>query len=130
MSVVVEAHEFKRVLEKYELTLRLKKLDEFKKGDDIYRNIDLLIQLRNALVHFKPEWDNEQKEHVKLSNKLRGRFQGSPFLNDGRLFPRAWASYGCCVWAIESTIAFIEEFEDKTQSLKRLEKFKPRFIYT
>ena len=129
LSIVVEAHEFNSVLEKFDLALRLKKLDKLKQGDQTFQNIKLLTQLRNALVHFKPEWGNEQKEHAKLSNKLRGRFEGSPFLSDSRLFPRAWASHGCCVWAIESTIAFIEDFEDRTGSLKRLEKFKPRFVY-
>lgn len=129
LSIVTEAYESKRILEKFGLALRLKKLSEFKKGDRIFQNVQLLIDLRNALVHFKPEWGNEQKEHAKLSGKLRGRFEASPFLSDSRLFPKAWASHGCCVWAIESTMAFIEEFENKTESLKRLEMFKPRFIY-
>ena len=129
LSIVVEAHEFNSVLEKFDLALKLKKLDKLKQGDQTFQNIKLLIQLRNALVHFKPEWGDEQKEHAKLSNKLRGRFEGSSFLSDSRLFPRAWASHGCCVWTVESTIAFIEEFEDRAGSLKRLEQFKPRFVY-
>ena len=129
LSKTVKAHQMKNALEKFNLALELKQLDRLNGRDPVFWNVQLLVKLRNALVHFKPELGSEQREHAKLSNELKGRFKGSSFLSDSRLFPRAWASHGCCVWVIESTVAFIEDFEDRTDSLKRLEQFKPRFVY-
>ena len=34
--------------------------------------MDRLIKLRNGIVHFKPEWDDEAAEHEKLSKQLEG----------------------------------------------------------
>jgi hypothetical protein len=68
--------------------------------------------LPQALTHFKPEVENEAKEHAKLLARLADKITGSPFLPTERLlFPRKWASHSCTSWAIKSTIAFAEAFE-------------------
>src|SRR5215213_7966930 len=51
-----------RILTKYQMALILASKRKFDRGLSPYQEVDSLIQLRNALVHYKPEWDTEQKE--------------------------------------------------------------------
>jgi hypothetical protein len=63
------------------------------------------------LIHFKPEW--EPAEHKQLSSRLCNFFKPSQFLSkDDGLFPRAWASHDCTVWALNAVLRFVEHFED------------------
>lgn len=106
--------EKKTILEKYEMVLFLKKKERFDKGDPMYQDAASLIKLRNALVHFKPEWDNEKREHKKIEDRLRGRFALSPFLPVGtEFFPKSCMSHGCAEWAIKAALAFRTYFSNK-----------------
>jgi len=76
------------------------------------QDVDLLIRLRNALVHFRPEWSNAQREHADLSKALGGRFRVPKWLAAEKgVFPMAWAGHGCAEWAVASCKRFMEEFE-------------------
>ena len=74
--------------------------------------MDLLIDLRNMLVHFKPEWDNDQKKHKEVEKKLKGRFELNPFWpkNNPIFFPFKCLSHGCANWAVGSSMRFILQF--------------------
>ncbi len=76
-------------------------------------DLELLRKLRNALIHFRPEWLRNQAEHAKLSKKLRGRFAGSPFLASDVLFPRAWASHSCTTWAVRTARSVSNLVDDR-----------------
>jgi hypothetical protein len=55
-------------------------------------NAVALIDLRNAVVHFRPEWSDERLvEHDELSTNLDGKFNHSAFFPDEPMFPSAWA---------------------------------------
>jgi hypothetical protein len=98
------------ILKKYSLALSIsvgKKLDF---GVTEVQNADALIRLRNAVVHFRPEWFDEQDKHRKLSNILQHKFEPSTFLASEPVFPRAWASHSFTVWALKTTIAFVEHY--------------------
>ncbi len=125
-----DAYETKPLLDKVDLALLLRKAESMERGVLPSQDVSLLIRLRNALTHFKPEWFDEQEEHAKLSTQLAGRFGPSPFFPGSEpIFPRGWASHSCTVWAIESAITFIKQLEIQGNLTKRLEKFETRFIY-
>jgi hypothetical protein len=125
-----ESYELKPVLDKYDLALLLRQTSLLNRGNAPTQDVNLLIRLRNALTHFKPEWFDEQQDHAKLSSQLNGRFLPSSFFSASEsVFPRRWATHGCTAWAIKSAINFIETFEVQAGLPKRLEQFKPRFIY-
>ncbi len=48
----------------------------------------VLIELRNALTHFKPEWMDEADDHAKMSAKLSCKIDGSPFLRPPNCYSR------------------------------------------
>jgi hypothetical protein len=99
------------ILGKYQTALILARKPEFDRGTPPYKEVASLIQLRNALVHYKPEWDTDQKEHKKIEGRLKSRFAVNPFTgpNDA-FFPKKCLGHGCAEWAVESGVTFIDEF--------------------
>jgi hypothetical protein len=75
-------------------------------------NIWYLTELRNALTHFTPEWDDELARHAKLKTSKKNRFMLSPFYApEGLLFfPYQCMCASCAEWAVKSTVAFLRLF--------------------
>jgi len=91
------------------------------------QGVAALVDLRNALVHFRPEWPDEQKAHAKLGDRLRSKFALSPFFDASEpLFPRACISYGCSKWAVESVRDFIVELADDNGWTCGIKKMLPK----
>lgn len=111
-SQFVETYEEKPILEKFEFALLLLRKPAFDRGARPFQDVKVLIDLRNALTHFKPEWMNEADEHAKMSRKLDYKIDGSVFLQASELlFPRRWASHSGTRWAVNSALAFAKQFE-------------------
>lgn len=100
------------LLQKYQIALAAIKSSKFDTSKGPYQDVGLLIALRNMLVHFKPEWDNDQRKHRKIEENLRGRFKLNPFWpkEDSIFFPFNCLSHGCASWAVRSSMNFILEF--------------------
>lgn len=69
------------ILEKFQIALALCGRAEFAKGKNPYPDVHLLIQLRNALVHYTPEWvttvsesDPDEVTIQELEKKLKRKF--------------------------------------------------------
>jgi len=125
MEQLWSTFEEKKTLDKFDLALLLLKSPILVKGAEPVQGIDALIKLRNALMHFKPEW--EPVEHAKLSAKLRTFFKPSEFFTaDLGLFPQSWASHACTVWANNSVMKFIEHFEERAGLPHKLTTFLDR----
>jgi hypothetical protein len=118
-----ETFEKKPLLEKFQFALLLKQCPELDTGARPYQDVAVLIDLRNALVHFKPEWESEAVQHQKLSAKLGHKFKPSLLVTDGPMFPRRWATEACTTWAVNSAIDFAHLFAERTGTI-------PRFTYT
>ena len=102
------------ILEKYQIVLALSEKAKFGKGTPPYQDADSAIRLRNALVHYKPEWDDDVKEHKKLESRLKSKFKLNPFTQPGQaFFPHRCLSHGCAEWVVKSCIKFIEDFYQK-----------------
>jgi len=122
-----EVYETKQTLEKFDLALLLLEKDKCDRGASPYQDVASLTKLRNALVHFKPEWTHEQHEHAKVASALKGRIERSPFFVSGEpLFPRGWASHSATKWAVTSIASFIFAFEKSAQLQSRLEPYRSR----
>lgn len=107
---VAELIDREPVLRKYAFALAVRAGKRLDFGATAVQNADALIKLRNAVVHFRPEWFGEQQAHEKLSKQLQHKFLPSPYLSNEPIFPRAWASASFSQWAVESSIAFMKYF--------------------
>lgn len=109
-----ELLEPKTPVEKFDMAVLLRDKSVLDRGTEPTQGVVVLTKVRNALTHFKPEWDNEQVEHAKLAKALSGRFAPSLFLPSSEsLFPRRWASAGACEWAVTTCVEFLLAFEAK-----------------
>lgn len=107
-------------LEKYELVLSTLGAPAFEKDQSPYQDVRLLILLRNAIVHFEPEWLTAsqstlpQADQHRLERALHGRFSLSPFVPEiVPFFPRRCLSAGCARWAADSVSLFTKAFAEK-----------------
>jgi hypothetical protein len=98
-------------LKKFEAALRFAGAMPFARGEDPYQSAALLIQLRNALVHYKAEWSSERGDHARLEAGLKGRFPASPFVQAPYTFiPDGCLGHGAANWAFDTTLRFNSEF--------------------
>ena len=101
------------VLDRYLLLLKLTKKEPFDKGRQPAQNIHALSQLRNAFVHFRPQWDDAQGKSQQLEQLLPRRPTNN-FCGDSEMFfPRRCISSGYSEWAVESVHSFIDDFSKR-----------------
>ena len=114
-------------MDKFDVACALLGLPKLTRGVRLAQDIIALVRLRNAITHFKPEWDNEDAAHADLSTLLRDRFSGSPFLtSDKRMFPLRWMTHPGTRWAVEATVAFLRSFENASGLNSKLDGFEDR----
>lgn len=106
-----------RILDKFYLALSLAKKPLIESGNSLYDNVKILIDLRNELIHYHPEWiigagqDKKAKKAFTLEQRLRNRFPPNPLLPSANpYFPDRCLSHGCAKWAALSSLAFTDEF--------------------
>lgn len=109
------------ILEKFDIALILARKPTFDRGKPPAKDVELVVQLRNNLIHYEPEWMSDETTassmaatEKKLSKGLRGKFSTSPLMGkNNRFFPNKCLSYGCARWAVESSLAYSDEFYKK-----------------
>jgi hypothetical protein len=106
------------ILDKYQIALVLAEKEKLSKGSKIYQDIDVLVRLRNALIHYEPEWilGGSESEENKLSKQLKSRIKSlNPLTPIGRnpFYPDRCMSHGLTEWAVESSIKFADEFSER-----------------
>jgi hypothetical protein len=100
------------LLEKYNFMLQLLGKPPLPKGASSYQDVVALIKLRNALIHYKYEWSDQQTTHNELSTTLQSYLNPSPIVPPkGTLFPDYWMSHECTTWAVKSCVAFAKLFD-------------------
>jgi hypothetical protein len=83
----------------------------FQAGEQPYQDADSLVALRNALVHYRPEWDSDLKVHAALQDRLRARFPMNPLVDETSLwFPHQCLGSGCARWAADASEGFLADF--------------------
>lgn len=106
------------IMEKFQVALALAGKPELEKGQRPYQDADLVVKLRNLLVHYEPEWITTAAHQVsgavvehRMEKLLKGKFPISPFSGAGNaFFPKKCLGHGCARWAVESSIAFADAF--------------------
>jgi hypothetical protein len=107
--------ERRTILEKYQYALRLLGKDPIDEHSVVFRDAWGLIELRNALVHYKPTWDPDRQRKVDLTEVLTGKYALSPFIRGEADFVSMKSmSAGCAQWAVRTTLVFMREFDGRS----------------
>jgi len=112
--------ESRPILLKYQHALLLLDRPCFSKGDNPYQDADHLIHLRNALTHYKPEWDDSLDRHANVESRLTGRFELNPLsTKNAQWFPDQCLGSGCAKWAVSTSEGLVSVFCAKLGIAKR-----------
>jgi hypothetical protein len=99
---------------RYQVALQAVDAERFNERHATYRNVQYLLELRDALVHHQPERHDERQRHQHLQRVLRNRFAPNTLLPArARWFPDLCLGVGCATWALRSAEAFSEEFSGR-----------------
>src|SRR5262249_32842164 len=108
----------------YELILKCCGKEAFERTEQPYKDTDLVLQLHNALTHYRP--GGEQHRFLEV---FRSKFKENGLLPavGGAYFPDKCLGSACARWVIKSVKRFADQFFDKldvTPSLRRSRKQK------
>lgn len=96
---------------RYQVALQAVDAERFNERRATYRNVQYLLELRDALVHHQPERHDERRRHQRLQRILRKRFAPNTLLPArARWFPDLCLGAGCASWALRSAEAYSDEF--------------------
>lgn len=110
------------VLEKYQVALVLTGQEPFDRGASPYQDAQVLISLRNELIHYEPTFqpvegppaDEQPYPPHKLVGRLKDRFHLNPMCAPhAPMWPYKLLGAGCASWAVMSTVIFVEAFADR-----------------
>jgi hypothetical protein len=103
--------EWKPPLEKYQIALEMLGQPRLDEHAAPFRDAWALIELRNALVHYKPTWDPDRQRKVDMVEVLKGKYDLSPFPDDRSDFVTMRSmSASCMHWVISAAVKFLREF--------------------
>ncbi|MFZ3124965.1 MAG: hypothetical protein WA129_07615 [Acidovorax sp.] len=78
--------EWKSPLEKYQIALTMLGKSRLDEHASPFKDTWALVELRNALVHYKPTWDPDRQRKVDMIEVLSGKYDLSPFPGTGADF--------------------------------------------
>jgi len=108
--------ERKPPLEKYQLALEMLGQQRMDQQKQPFEDAWALIELRNALVHYKPTWDPDRQHKIELVDLLKNRFELSPFPDADSDFVTMRSMSGSGMqWVISTTAIFLKEFHARTK---------------
>jgi hypothetical protein len=104
-----------KTIEKYERLLLFAGAKPLDRGGQVYGNARLLLRLRNAIIHFRPEDRSAEDELDKLQKGLRERgFAGNALMegSGNPWWPDKALGYGAAEWAHRSAQALSDHVSD------------------
>ncbi|WP_084010740.1 hypothetical protein [Sulfurospirillum halorespirans] len=125
------------IIEKYEILLDLLNLEKFNTGTSPYQDVTLLVELRNALIHYEPKnimsssSDNYSfKNAHKFEKKLHNKFDENKFYKGTgtAYFPNKLLGAHCAAWAVKSAVAYTDTFFDKLNIIATYDHVRSKLL--
>lgn len=118
-----------RTLSRFDLILHLLNRQSFDKSANPYQAAELVVRLRNEIIHYKSRWGVEMEKN-KLQAGLRALgHRPPPYTNPNmNFFPHRCLSADCAAWALSSVVAFLEAFYAALGIPSRFETYRSRLI--
>jgi hypothetical protein len=102
------------ILDKYQVALSLLGKSKLDKSKGPSQDVKEIVNLRNALVHYEPEWRDwvdSKNSQDNFHKRLRGKFETNKlFSSKEPFFPNLCLGSGCANWAVQKAVQFTDEF--------------------
>jgi hypothetical protein len=97
-------------LEKWQLMQIFSGQEPLDRGSQPYQDAQLVIQLRNAILHYRPEHVAAAEPH-KMEERLRGKFPENRLMEGSAnpWWPSHCVGHGCAEWAARSALALADQ---------------------
>lgn len=124
-----------KILQKYQIALTLTQKQIFDAGAPPYQDVNLLVKLRNDLVHYEPEWvknpssdDFGPDDIHRYEKMLGGKFIANPLTGqDNPFYPDKCLGHGCAEWGVNSSVKFTDDFFSRVSLLSSYDHVRDRF---
>ncbi len=95
-----------QTLSKFQALLTFTRNPALNKGDPLYQDAQAIIDLRNALVHFRPQ-DLSPEDPDKMELRLKGRFADNKIMvgSGNPWWPNQCLGWGCARWSLQAVTA-------------------------
>lgn len=122
------------ILEKFEMIVILLGLPELDRGHEPYQGTRALLDLRNALMHYKlttrdvtPTTGEETLD--ALGKKLKGRFEDNSLTGVGNpFFPDRIIGHGAAEWSVKTAVMFLDGFCNALSVTPPYDKIRDTFV--
>jgi hypothetical protein len=106
-------HGRRPALDKYQALLRFAGQSALREEDQPYKDAALVIQLRNAIAHYRPEDLSADKPH-DMERHLRGRFPNNRLMEGAGdpWWPDKCLGWCCADWSIRAVTALADHVVD------------------
>jgi|SRR5271165_1086766 len=110
-----QAERMLSLLSKFQVALVCAGYERMDEGAEPFQSADVIVDLRNVLVHFKPQW-HWSNEDLKFERRLKSLIRpesenrqpiGYPW------FPNKALGAGCADWACKTSIDFARTWHDR-----------------
>lgn len=108
-----------RLMDRFQDALVCAGRTKFDMGKKPCQPVKILTRLRHFLVHYQTESISTPQQRRKVARDieqtLKGQhFEPNRFIAAGNPFlPDRCLGYGCAKWAVDSSLAFVDEFNDR-----------------
>ena len=114
LSPLAEVVDRQQTLHRYNLVLHLLRKPRIDLGAEPYQSADLLVGLRNDLIHYRSEWGSSMDSKKLLAALRQLRFAKPPFVSmNTNFFPHRCLSASLASWTVTTTARFIDSFYGK-----------------
>ncbi|MBR0798952.1 hypothetical protein JQ615_26540 [Bradyrhizobium jicamae] len=99
-------------LHRYDLVLHLLGKPALDQGTQPYQNADMLVGLRNELIHYESKWGDQMNRKKLFKGLQQLRFEYPKFLPSGmtNFFPHRCLSSSLASWSVATATSFINAF--------------------
>lgn len=113
----VDDEQFEKIsiLRKYQAALERAGREEFDTSRSPYQDVGHLVELRNSIIHYKPEWikdglPEKGGQANKITSRLGTKFGPNPLLSGNDWYPDNVLHHRCADWAVKTSLGFTDEF--------------------
>jgi len=111
LSPMADVIDGEQTLRRYELVLHLLRKPQFDRGADPYQSADLLIKLRNELIHYKSKWGSSMNDKRLFERLEKLGFDKPAFVSAlTNFFPHRCLNASLASWTVTTGVAFINAF--------------------